>query len=172
MRRSHERGGTGRPTVTTTTVASEVVSALHLPSSLSPSAAGAVPLPMAELHSLPRDASMIYAIGSVDASGRVSDRGIVTGLGWHPGDKLELTVVDRSVVMRASSSGDLAVSTKGRILIPLTARRQCGVEVGDDVLVAAAPEFGIAIIYPLSAVDDMISRYHDSDSPPRASRDE
>jgi bifunctional DNA-binding transcriptional regulator/antitoxin component of YhaV-PrlF toxin-antitoxin module len=153
------------------TVASEVVSALHLPSSFS-SSVGAVPLPMIELHSLPRDASMMYSIGSVDASGRISDRAIVNALGWHPGDRLELSLLDRALVMRACSSGGLAVATKWRISVPLTARRQCGIEVGDDVLVAAAPQFGVVIIYALSAVDDMISRYHRSDDLRRVSSDE
>ena len=29
-----------------------------------------------------------------------------------------------------------------------------------EALIAAAPEFGLVIVYPLSALDEMISRYH------------
>jgi hypothetical protein len=28
------------------------------------------------------------------------------------------------------------------------------------VLIAAAPDYGLMIVYPLSALDEMISRYH------------
>jgi hypothetical protein len=70
------------------TAAQEIVAALALP--LSPASVEPLrPLPLADLHQLSRDTTMLYGVGRVDESGRVSNRDIVRALGWQPGEKLE-----------------------------------------------------------------------------------
>ncbi len=39
--------------------------------------------------SVPQD--VVYGIGRIDASGRVSDRAVIAALGWRGGDRLTLT---------------------------------------------------------------------------------
>jgi bifunctional DNA-binding transcriptional regulator/antitoxin component of YhaV-PrlF toxin-antitoxin module len=146
----------GRPRTT----AHAIVAALALPEPCPASPAPARPLPLTSLHRLPRDTSMLYDIGPVDASGRVANREIVKALRWQPGDKLEIILTSGAIVIRASPDGLFCVPQKPRIMIPATARRRHAISAGHRVLLAAAPDFGIVIVYPPSALDKMISRHH------------
>jgi hypothetical protein len=112
------------------------------------------------LHQLPRDASMLYGIGRVDGSGRVASSEIINALRWLPGSRLDVIVTPRTIVIRTAPGGRLRVPPRPCIVIPSHARRPHDISPGDHVLIAAAPEFGLAIVYPMSALDEMISRYH------------
>ena len=143
----------------TRTTAQGVVAALSVPATRPhPQPARSLPLP--SLHELPHDTSMLYGIGRVDVSGRIGNRDIVDALCWRPGDRLETTLTQGAIVIRASSDGTFTVPQRCRIIIPSSARRRHGIRPGDHVLVAAAPDYGIVIVYPLSALDEMITRYH------------
>jgi bifunctional DNA-binding transcriptional regulator/antitoxin component of YhaV-PrlF toxin-antitoxin module len=107
---------------------------------------------------------MLYDIGQVDASGRVSGRDIVTALHWQPHDSLELLLIAGAIVLRAGSKGLHRVPHRPRIVIPAAARRRHTIEPGDRVLLAAAPDYRTVIIYPMSALDDMVVRYHTAHS--------
>ena len=109
---------------------------------------------------------MLYGMGRVDTSGRVANGDIVEALSWRPGDKLEMILsqgadryprVPRRPFLRTAqaphhhpgeSHGD-----------------DCAIRPGDHVLLAAAPDYGIVIVYPLPVVDEMIARYHSAPSP-------
>jgi len=117
------------------------------------------PLPLGSLHQL-RDASMLYDIGRVDDSGRVASNDIIDALNWQAGTKLDVILTPRTIVIRAAPGGRFRVPQRPRIVMPAHIRRAHGINLGDHVLIAAAPEFGVVIVYPLSALDEMISRYH------------
>ena len=79
------------------TAAQDIVAALALP--LSPASAEPLrPLPLANLYRLARDTTMLYGVGRVDASGRVSNQAIVRALGWRPGDKLDVIPAPGGIV--------------------------------------------------------------------------
>ncbi|MGH2874365.1 MAG: hypothetical protein ACRDL5_18145 [Solirubrobacteraceae bacterium] len=118
------------------------------------------PLPLTGLHQLPRDASMLYDIGRVDGSGRVASSDIINALHWRPGSKLDVILTQRTIVIRAAPGGQFRVPQRPCIVIPSHARRPHDISPGDHVLIAAAPDHGLVIVYPLSALDEMISRYH------------
>ncbi len=143
--------------------AREIVAALALPRPHATASRPPCPLPMADLHHLPRDGSMLYGIGRVDASGRVANHAIIEALGWRNGDKLDVVMASRAIVIRQSPVGLFSVPQRPCIVIPATARRQCDIEAGDHVLLAAAPEYGVVIVHTLSALDDMIAGYHSAD---------
>ena len=145
------------------TGAQGVVATLGLPAS-NPVPQPVRPLPLSRLDDLPRDASMLFDIGRVDASGRVANRDIVKALRWQPGDKLETIPSQGAIVIRASSEGRLSVSQRPRIIIPVTARRRHGIRPGDHVLLAAAPDYGVVIVYPPSTLNEMIICYHSAQS--------
>ena len=80
---------------------------------------------------------MLYDIGQVDISGRVSSRGIVAALGWQPRDRLELHLTAGAVVLRTSAEGLLQVPQQPFIVIPAAARHRYAIKPGDRVLLAA-----------------------------------
>jgi hypothetical protein len=112
---------------------------------------------------------MLYDIGQVDASGRVASRDIVGALRWQPRDRLEVSLTEGAIVLRASCDGLLCVPQRPRIVIPATARRRYSVKPGDHVLIAAAPDYHTVIVYPLTALDEMIVRYHSAHAAPGTS---
>jgi hypothetical protein len=122
------------------------------------------------LHCLPRDTSMLYDIGQVDASGRVASHDIVDALRWQPQERLELILTPGAIVLRACPDGLFSLPQRPRIIIPATARRRHAIKPGDHVLLAAAPDYNTVIVYPLSALDEMIARYHSAHPATGASR--
>ena len=142
------------------TTAQGIVASIVLPPAGPAPAELPSPLPLTGLHQLPRDASMLYDVGQVDSSGRVASTDLIDALHWQPGSKLEVIVTPRTIVIRTASDGPFAVPRRPCILIPSHARRPHGIKAGDHVLIAAAPDYGLVIVYPLAALDEMISRYH------------
>jgi bifunctional DNA-binding transcriptional regulator/antitoxin component of YhaV-PrlF toxin-antitoxin module len=102
---------------------------------------GAVrPLPMAgpaAVLSVPLD--VVYGTGRIDASGRVTDQAIACALGWREGDRLTLTAEPGVVVARLDPRGMVTVPARACLAIPAAARRRCGLQAGDRVLLAAVP---------------------------------
>jgi hypothetical protein len=142
------------------TTAQGLIASLALPAARTETTQPASPLPLSGLHQLPRDASMLYDIGRVDDSGRVASNDIVSALHWRPGRKLEVILTPRTIVIRTAPGGQFRVPQRPCIVIPSHARRPHDISPGDHVLIAAAPDHGLVIVYPLSALDEMISRYH------------
>jgi hypothetical protein len=154
-------GATGSgPTMRPHTIAQGVVGSLVLPPARPALSQPASPLPLTDLGRLPRDASMLYDIGRVDGSGRIASNDIVNALNWTSGSKLDVILTPQSIVLRSAPDGLFSVPHRPCIVIPSHARRPHGINPGDRVLIAAAPEHGLVIVYPLSALDEMISRYH------------
>jgi hypothetical protein len=120
------------------------------------------PLPLTDLHRLPRDTSMLYGFGRVDASGRVSERHIIQALDWKPGQRLDVVLIAHGIVIRSSTDGQIVLPRTGRLAIPVSARRHCNIEGGDQLLLAAAPDHGVVIIHTATALDDMLVQYHAS----------
>ena len=142
------------------TTAHQVVTALALPPPRRSPPVPASPLRLTGLGRLPRDASMLYDIGRVDDSGRIASSDIVRAMQWQPGGRLEAILTPRAIVLRAASDGLLIVPHRPCIVIPSHVRRPHGIKAGDNVLIAAAPGFALVTVYPLSALDEMISHYH------------
>jgi hypothetical protein len=147
------------PTAGTRTAAQEIVAALALPASPVP-AEPLRPLPLTGLRQLSRDTTMLYDVGRVDESGRISNRDIVRALGWQPGDRLDVIPALGGIVMLSSPDGLLIVPAKPFIVIPAPARRLHNIETGDHVLLAAAPEYRLVIIHTRQAINDMLALYH------------
>jgi bifunctional DNA-binding transcriptional regulator/antitoxin component of YhaV-PrlF toxin-antitoxin module len=147
------------PTRHVRTTAQAMVAALALPEPHT-SSEPVRPLPLTRLHELPRDNSMTYGIGRVDASGRITHHEIVSSLNWQPRDRLEIILTCGAIVIRESRDGLFLVPQSRRIAIPATARRNHGIVPGDHVLLAAASEYGVVVVYPLSVLDEMLARYH------------
>ncbi|HET9080438.1 MAG TPA: AbrB/MazE/SpoVT family DNA-binding domain-containing protein [Trebonia sp.] len=104
---------------------------------------------------------VVYGIARIDSSGRICERAIVTALGWAGGDRLTFTADAGLVTARLDPGGMVTLPASGYITIPAALRRRCGLEAGDQVLLAALPEHDSLAAYSLAVVDQAI-RAHGS----------
>jgi hypothetical protein len=68
-------------------------------------------------------AGMVYGIGRIDASGRVTDRTIACALGWREGDRLTLTAEPGVVTARRDPPAMVTVPARACIAIRAVLRR-------------------------------------------------
>jgi AbrB family looped-hinge helix DNA binding protein len=96
-------------------------------------------------------------MGSIDASGRVSDRTVIAALQWRPGDRLTITATTQRITAHRDPVGMVTLTAKPYIVIPATLRHRCGISTGDRVLLAATPDDDTLHVYPMAAVHDAIA---------------
>ena len=113
-----------------------------------------VPVP-----SMPED--VVYGIARIDASGRICERAVIAALGWAAGDRLTVTADAGVVTARLDPGGMVTLPASGYITIPAALRRRCGLEPGDQVLLAAVPAADMLTAYSFAVVDEAI-RAHGS----------
>ena len=99
---------------------------------------------------------MVYGIARIDASGRICERAIITALGWAGGDRLTFTADAGVVTARRDPGGMVTLPASGYITIPAALRHRCGLEPGDQVLLAALPGQDALAAYCLAVVDQAI----------------
>ena len=124
--------------------------------------AGRGRLPVAELPALPRSPSLLYGMGRVDADGRISNASIIAALGWGAGDRLQMALIDGSVLVHRDRSGPFGIGHKPYLVLPVAVRRRNGMGAGEQVLLAADPNYDVLVVHPLAALDTMITAYHAS----------
>ncbi len=115
-------------------------------------------LPLAELAAV-RSSSTVYGLASVDCRGRVADRGVPRALGWEPGTRLDIWAVSGVLVVRACPDGVFTVTSLGHLRLPAPVRRWCALVAGDRVLLAAEPDLGRLVVYPLAALDAVLAAF-------------
>ena len=119
-------------------------------------------LPLASPVSVPSaPEDVVYGIARIDASGRICERAVITALGWGVGDRLTFTADAGVVTARRDPGGMVTLPASAYITIPAALRRRCGLEAGDQVLLAALPDQDSLAAYCLAVVDQAI-RAHGS----------
>lgn len=104
---------------------------------------------------------MLYRIAALDERGRIAEQSVVHALGWAPGERLQIGLVSATAVaVQPHAAGMFTLVRRGHIPLPVTARRWCHLQAGDRVLLAAAPDRGVLIVYTMSALDSMITAFH------------
>jgi hypothetical protein len=99
---------------------------------------------------------VVYGIARVDASGRICERAVITALSWAGGDRLTFTAEAGVVTARRDAGGMVTLPATTYITIPAPLRRRCGLEAGDQVLLAALPDQDVLTAYSLGVVDQAI----------------
>jgi hypothetical protein len=102
---------------------------------------------------------VVYGIARIDASGRICERAIIAALGWAGGDLLTFTADAGVVTARRDPGGMVTMLASGYITIPAALRRRCGMEAGDQVLLAALPDQDTLAAYCLAVVDQAIGAH-------------
>lgn len=142
-----------------TGAAQQIIKALALPA-LSRASEPPRPIPLSHLPRLPRETSMLYTIGRVDPSGRITNRAVTDAVQWQPGDRLAMTLTPSAVVFCPDPDGLLRVPRRPCIAIPVTARRLLSITPRDELLLAAAPEYRVVITHTMQTVDDMLTSFY------------
>jgi hypothetical protein len=115
------------------------------------------PLPMAgPAAALSVPSGVVYGIGRIDASGRITDRAITSALGWRDGDRLTLTASPGVMTARRDPGGMVTVPARACVAIPAVLRRRCGLRPGDRVLLAVFPARDTLAAYSLAVVDQAL----------------
>ncbi|QUH05994.1 AbrB/MazE/SpoVT family DNA-binding domain-containing protein [Saccharopolyspora erythraea] len=119
-------------------------------------------LPLAEVATVPGDASWGYGIGRVDASGRIAENTVVRALGWAAGDHLSVSVRGGAAVVRRDPQGAFTIPSAGRVLLPAPVRTRVGVGAGDRLLLAADPAQDVVVAFPMWALDAVLAPHANS----------
>jgi bifunctional DNA-binding transcriptional regulator/antitoxin component of YhaV-PrlF toxin-antitoxin module len=119
-----------------------------------------VPLPMPALPDLATDGQRRFSTALLDASGRIQDRGIVTALGWLPGDRLLITQIRSSAVICRRDDGVFRMTTKPYVVLPAPVRHGCRVLAGSRVLLVADLAQDVLVVHPEHVVHAMLRDFH------------
>ena len=109
------------------------------------------------MRSVPQN--VVYGLARIDSSGRICERAIITALHWAGGDRLTFTADAGVVTARRHQGGMVTLPPSGYITISAALRHRCGLELGDQVLLAAVPDQDALAAYCL-AVKDQAIRAH------------
>ena len=121
------------------------------------SSAAARRLPLARPVPVPSaPEEVVYGIARIDASGRICERAVITALGWSGGDRLTFTADAGVVTARRDPGGMVTLPASTYLTIPAALRRRCGLEAGNQVLLAAFPGEDALAAYCLAVVDQAI----------------
>lgn len=104
-------------------------------------------LPLPTMPTPPPDKSVVLGLAAVDHSGRVRDRVVLAALRWGPGDRINTSVRENSLLLRRAESG-VSIDARGRVFLPLAARSLLGIAVDERVVLVGAPQQQRLIMYP------------------------
>jgi len=127
-----------------------------------PVASPSVPMGLPPLRDLQAADGPRLSIALMDGGGRLQDRGAVAALGWSPGDRLLITLVRTSVVIRRRPDGVFVMPRKPYVALPAPVRRGCGALAGSRLLLVADPIHDVLIVHPEAAVQAMLRIFHTS----------
>ena len=105
-------------------------------------------------------ASLLLDMANLDGSGRFSARGLLRALGWMPGRRIDLAVVEEALVIGSSPTGQHTVGARGEIAVPGSARALLGLESDHRVVLVAAPERGVLVVHPHAQVAQLLAEHY------------
>jgi hypothetical protein len=117
-------------------------------------------LPVLGLPAGVRAEALVVETARMDRSGRVCARHLLRALGWGPGHRVDIAVVDGVVLIRSVATGLHLVGGRGELSLPAAARRMCGIEPGPPVLLAASPSEGVLVVHPITVVARLLAAWY------------
>jgi hypothetical protein len=100
---------------------------------------------------------VIYAMGTVDPSGRVLAQSIVRALGWAADDLLTITAAPGVVIMRRDPRGVFTIPATSHLHIPAPLRARHHLRGGDRVLLTAALAHDTVLIYTMAMLHQALA---------------
>ncbi|MEV0561441.1 hypothetical protein [Dactylosporangium sp. NPDC050588] len=96
-------------------------------------------------------------IARLDHSGRVSARSLLGLLGWRPGHRLRVDVIDGAILIWPASDGRPLVGARGDLALPVAVRQMCAIDTGDLVVLAAEHTHDLLIVHPAAMVARLLA---------------
>lgn len=121
------------------------------------------PLPMLPAPRLPvgaAPADLLIDTARLDASGRLTARALLRALGWTPGYRVDIAVVDGVLVVGSNLAGLHLVSDRGELGLPAAARRMCGITPSRPVLLVAALPRDVLIVHPAHLIAGLLADWY------------
>ena len=101
--------------------------------------------------------SGLIDVARLDPSGRLSTRRLVRALRWRAGQRLDVAASGGVIVVAASATGRHTLTARGEVSLPSQARAMTGIGGAEAVLLAADPDCGLLVVYPVAAVVGLLN---------------
>ena len=102
----------------------------------------------------------VLDVARLDRLGRLSARDLVRAMGWAPGRRVTIDVVDDAVLVVSAAGGRHAVGGRGELVLPVAVRQLCGIDPFRPVLLAAYPVSDMVLIHPMEVVARLVAGLH------------
>jgi hypothetical protein len=90
----------------------------------------------------------------------VADHTIVSCLGWSPGTRLDMRILDGLLIIRHAIDGGWVVTKHGHLRLPAELRHSCGIRAGDRVLLVAYRAQDVLVVHPPASLDALLASSH------------
>ena len=143
---------------------------LLIPPDLPPQMAPGKPLPAPPPQACKLEADttdlgpILIGVATLDGSGRVRERTLLTALGWNRGDCLEVRIAQNAAVLWSALHGCLRIDGRDQIALPSGCRAMLRIKPGERTLLAALPDREMLLVYPMPLAASLI-RTHLVDVP-------
>jgi hypothetical protein len=131
------------------------------------------PLPMLPAPGLPAETGpgdLLIETAHLDSSGRLTARALLRALGWTPGHRVDITVVEGVLVVGTAPTGLHLVGDRGELALPASARRMCGITPGPPVLLASALPHDVLIVHPAHLIAQLLADWYTTVAGDRGAR--
>jgi hypothetical protein len=89
-------------------------------------------------------------------SGRISTRGLLAEIGWPPGHRVRVTVVDGAVPIDPTPTGAHRVGSRGDLAVPAPARELTRLHPRDLVVLVASRLHQLLVVHPAVVVTRLL----------------
>jgi hypothetical protein len=117
-------------------------------------------LPALGLPTGAKSGDLLVETARLDASGRLTAKTLLRGLGWGPGHRVDIAVTDGVLVVGSAPGGLHMVGDRGELGLPVAARRMCGITPGPPVLLAAALPRDVLLVHPAYLVAGLLADWY------------
>ncbi|NKQ59378.1 hypothetical protein HFP15_41755 [Amycolatopsis sp. K13G38] len=117
---------------------------------------------MAPLPTVAGRVDLLLAVAAVSRSGRVRDCELLTALGWQPGDRTAVELLDSTIRVRHDPRGRYAINDRGQVFLPVGARKLLGISANTQVALIAFPEHDALLVHPCPVVTAVLAGFFEA----------
>ncbi|GAB3890378.1 hypothetical protein GCM10029964_061800 [Kibdelosporangium lantanae] len=96
----------------------------------------------------------------LDSSGRVHDQTLLTALDWHPGQRVDITSMNDTIVVHANPAGLHTIGARGDLALPAAARALSGISANSRVVLAAIVDEKLLFVHPPATVARLLCTHY------------